>query len=462
MKRTFLGALAIFIAGCSQPAPENTASEAVIYDRSQSDISIIAWVDEQNKRGNKISFADPMDRFATDFVKLALQMGQIDGDYVDAYQGPMSWKATAEATKVDKVELAADIDQLHKRLKATQVSDDKSVRKANLLKLLRAMGVRLKVLSGKEVSFNKEVSEIYDVIPPVYDLAKYDTVLSQIDLLLPGEGAVADQVTDFWETIAIPKPKLKAVFDRAITECKLRTQRYFDLPETEKFKMEFVSDKPWSGYNYYQGNYESLIQINTDFPITIDRAVDLGCHEGYPGHHVWNIFIEQELVRKRGWIEYSVNPLFGPFGPLAEGSANFGVQLAFPKDEKIKFEREVLFPMADLDPKRADTLAKLNDLMLQLSHATNEVARRYLDGDITYDEAIPLLQKYYLESRERTEQRLRFVNKYRGYVINYNMGRDMAANYVNAAGDSREAQWAAFRDMLTIPLTPSDIQNPTK
>ena len=222
--------------------------------------------------------------------------------------------------------------------------------------------------------------------------------------------------------------------------------------------MEFVSEKPWSGYNYYQGNYESLIQINTDFPITIDRAVDLGCHEGYPGHHVWNLFIEKELVRNRGWIEYSVNPLFGPFGPLAEGTGNYGIELAFPGDEKITFEREVLFPMAGLNPDTAENLADLKALTGQLSHASNEVSRRYLDGDISQEDAVRLMQKYYLQSREKTEQRLRFVQKYRAYVINYNIGKDMAASYVKAAGDSRDAQWAAFRDMLTIPLTPGDIQ----
>ena len=222
--------------------------------------------------------------------------------------------------------------------------------------------------------------------------------------------------------------------------------------------MEFVNNKSWSGYNYYQGNYESLIQINTDFPITIDRAVDLGCHEGYPGHHVWNLFIERELVGKRGWIEYSVNPLFGPFGPLAEGSGNFGIQLAFPGDEKMAFETEVLFPMAGLDITEAAKFNRVLELESKLSHATNDIARRYLDGELSKEEAVPLIQKYYLQSYEKSEQRLRFMEKYRGYVINYNIGQDIVRDYVTSAGNTPDAQWTAFRDMLTIPLTPGDMQ----
>jgi len=396
-----------------------------------------------------------LDQAGEDFVKIALRMGEIDGDYVDAYSGPKEWREAIKGTNVNPETLAKEIADLRLRLKGLGTE---TIRARNLDKLLRAMAVRLDVVTGKEVSFDIEVSDIYDVKPPRYDMSEFDAVLAELDALLPGEGTTADRVNAFRNKFEIPKDKLKPVFDRAIAECRLRTQKYFDLPKTEKFRMEFVNNKSWSGYNYYQGNYESLIQINTDFPIIIDRAVDLGCHEGYPGHHVWNLFIERELVGKRGWIEYSVNPLFGPFGPLAEGSGNFGILLAFPGDEKAKFETEVLYPMAGLETVESEKFNKMLELESKLSHATNDIARRYLDGELTKDDAVPLIQKYYLQSYEKSEQRLRFMEKYRGYVINYNIGQDIVRDYIAEAGDDPDAQWAAFRDMLTIPLTPGDMQ----
>jgi hypothetical protein len=57
------------------------------------------------------------------------------------------------------------------------------------------------------------------------------------------------------------------------------------LPAEESFTLEYVTNQPWSGYNWYKGHYTSLIQINTDLPVAISRALDLACHEGYPGHH---------------------------------------------------------------------------------------------------------------------------------------------------------------------------------
>ena len=82
--------------------------------------------------------------------------------------------------------------------------------------------------------------------------------------------------------------------------------------EGESFTVEYVTGKPWGAYNWYQGDYRSQIQVNTDLLIYIDHAVDLACHEGYPGHHVYNALLEKHLGRDRGWVEYEVYLLFSP------------------------------------------------------------------------------------------------------------------------------------------------------
>ena len=180
----------------------------------------------------------------------------------------------------------------------------------------------------------------------------------------------------------IPSDRLDQVFETAIAECRRRTLVHVDLPADESFTVEYVTDKSWSGYNWYQGNFRSLIQVNTDLPIYIDRAVDLACHEGYPGHHIYNVLLEQHLVRERGWPEFSVYALFSPQSLIAEGTANYGIEVAFPSEEPLAFEREVLFPAAGLDASRATEYYQVQALVGHLDYAGNEAARRYLNGEI--------------------------------------------------------------------------------
>ena len=39
-------------------------------------------------------------------------------------------------------------------------------------------------------------------------------------------------------------------------------------------------------------------------------------------------------------------PLFSPQSLIAEGSANFGIDMAFPAAERVAYERDSLFPLA--------------------------------------------------------------------------------------------------------------------
>lgn len=403
--------------------------------------------------------AASLNAIGEEFVRLALGIGEHDPAFVDAYHGPAEWAEAAKADPRSLDNLKADAEGL---LISVRRANDAtpSTRGAMLEKLTRAAHARIRMLMGETLSFDEETRLLYDVVAPQYDLAEFDAALAEIDALLPGEGALADRVEAFRNSLAIPADRLQAVFDEAIAACRARTLAHYELPGNERFSLEFVTDKPWSGYNWYQGDYDSLIQVNTDFPIIIDRAVDLGCHEGYPGHHTWNVFLERDLLKGEGWIEYSVYPLFSPLSIVAEGSANYGVELAFPGAEKIAFERDVLFPLAGLDPAKAATLERLNDLRRKLSHARNHTAREYLDGRIDRDEAIRQLVAYGLQSEARAEQGLRFIDTYRGYVLNYNIGRDLAAGFVETRAEAGADRWDAFRTLLTTPLSASDLQRP--
>ena len=405
-----------------------------------------------------------MNVLAESYVKLVLAVGQHDAGYVDAYYGPEAWQAEAEAAQkpLDAIEEEANaLIMALEGMRASGRNDMWLLRHQYLLRQLQALTARITMLQGTPFRFDEESKALYDAVAPTYPEPHFQAVLDRLDTLLPGEGALVDRYARFKQDFVIPPEKLDTVFTAAIEEARRRTRAYIDLPPEESFVVEYVTDKPWSGYNWYQGNAHSVIQVNTDLPIYIDRAIDLASHEGYPGHHLYNALLEKHLVDERGWVEFSVYPLFSPQSLIAEGSANYGIEVAFPRAERLAFERAVLFPLAGLDPDRVEAYYTVADLAGQLSYAGNEAARRYLDGEIDAEAAAQWLATYALMPLERARQRVRFIDTYRSYVINYNLGQDLVKTYIEGRGGTAnqpEKRWREFSALLSSPRLPSGLE----
>jgi hypothetical protein len=400
---------------------------------------------------------------AADYVRLQLEIGEKEPGYIDAYYGPADWQAAAKLAPHSLPELAARAAVLSTRLTALRAAalDPIEVRRRDfLLAQLKAAATRLRMMQGEKLSFADEAEGLFGVRPVLKPLAAFDPTLIRIGALLPGPGPLWQRVDTFQNRFTIPPDRLEPVMRAAIAECRRRTAEHIALPPNERFTLEFVTGKSWSGYNWYKGDATSLIQVNTDLPIRISRAVDLGCHEGYPGHHVLNFLLEQELVKKRGWVEFSIYPLFSPQSLIAEGSANYGIDLAFPGDERLRFETATLYPLAGLPAADAGRYLALLDATRDLAGARFTIAADYLEGRIDKERAIALLQTYQLVSRQRAEQSLAFIDQYRSYVINYGLGQDMVRAYVEAAGPDPLRRWAAMEEVISGPTLPSDLRVP--
>jgi len=402
-----------------------------------------------------------MTDIAERYVTLVLRVGQHDADYVDAYYGDPARQPASAPMPLE--ELAAEAAALRAELAGVEpdTADELSGLRRNYLnRQLAAVASRIEMLAGARFTFDEEAERLYDAAPPHKTEAEFQAILDDLEPILPGAGPLVDRYAAFRSRFVIPTERLDSVFQAAIDGCRSRTAAHLDLPEGESFTIEYVTGKTWSGYNWYQGNFTSLIQVNTDLPVTIDRAIDLACHEGYPGHHVYNMLLEQHLVRDRGWVEFSVYPLFSPQSLIAEGTANFGIDVAFPGAERTAFERESLYPLAGLDPAMAERYGAVQDAVERLSYAGNEAARRYLDGGIDRAAAEAYLQRYAMMPADRAAQRVRFMDQYRSYVINYNLGQDLVRAWVEreAGGADPDKVWAAFGRLLSTPRTPSGLK----
>ncbi len=421
---------------------------------------------EQKNKSSK-NLEASMNKVAENYVKLVLKIGIYDSDYADSYYGPAEWKPeTKSSSKSDSAFIQNLYDEAGKLLDTLEsLSEEKAdeiqtLRYRYLYKQILAARTKVFMLAGGKLSFDEEAKALYDAEVLTHDSSYFQNIIDEIEKLLPGNGSLADRWQNYKKQFIIPNEKLDEVFQTAISECRKRTLQHIKLPAKEAFKVEYVKGQPWGAYNWYKGNSFSVIQVNTDLPIYIDRAVDLAAHEGYPGHHVLNVLLEK-LYRERNWVEFCIYPLFSPQSLIAEGTANYGVKVAFPGSSQIEFEKEVLFPIAGLNPQNADEYYKILELINHLDCALSEAAQNYLDGKWTREETICWLQRYRLAPKERAEQNLKFFEKYGSYVINYNLGSDIVENYIVKNGgtdDNEELRWKIFEKIISTPQTPSNLQ----
>lgn len=408
-----------------------------------------------------------MNSIAEDYVKLVLNIGQYDADFVDAYYGPEEWRSDLKTDlpfdSIAYKNLSSKTDELLNELESLgeyKADELETLRFRYLYKQLLACKTKIFMLNGVLLPFDEETKALYDASAPIHNDEFFQSAITELDKILPGKGDVAKRLNDFKMKFVIPTDKLEAVFNASIKECRTRTLNHIKLHEQESFKVEYVKDKPWGAYNWYKGNFYSVIQVNTDLPIFIDRAVDLAAHEGYPGHHVYNVLLESNLAKKRNWPEFKVYALFSPQSLIAEGTANYGIPMAFPGDERIKFEKEVLFPLAGLNPEEADLYYKVLDLQKNFSYSGNEAARNFLDGKWTREQAVEWLMKNALRTKDSADKYVSFIEKYRSYVINYNLGMDIVKDYIKRNGgteNNKGKRWELFEHLLSTPQTPSGL-----
>ena len=221
-----------------------------------------------------------MNRIAEAYVKLVLALGRHDPDYVDAYYGPEAWReeAAKEIQPLGEIRDAAVALAARIAVITEAQGEARRLRQRYLARMIESVGVRAEMLGGKRLSFDEESEALYGAVAPRYADDYFRATREELAKELPGQGSLLERYEAFNAAFTIPAERLDSVSSAAIDEARRRTQQHLELPAGESFRVEYVTGKSWGGYNWYQGNYSSLIQVNTDLPIYIDRAIDLAAH----------------------------------------------------------------------------------------------------------------------------------------------------------------------------------------
>jgi len=406
-----------------------------------------------------------IDSIAESYVKLILKVGLYNTDYVDYYYGPEEWRIPRTDESREKYPLS-DLDReaatLLGSLESIGTPEQMSQRERFLLKQLTAVRAFIKQLQGVKMTFDQESKALYDVVAPHVDYSHYDSLLAQLDSLLPGEGSIGERLKNYRDRFIVPSAHLVAVMELVTNRARQIAQQHLDLPENEILTMEYVTDKPWGGFCTFLGNAHSLVETNVDLPLYAYGAIDGVTHEEYPGHHTNYTMIEKCLVRDSGWIEYTVSPLFTPWAVVAEGIATYAIDMAFPYEQRLAYLRAFLLPIIGLDTAEVDNYLRVTVARNRLSHVDMSIARDYLDGTIDSLAAVGLMKKYSGVSDVEANQSIAFDDTYRSYRVTYSIGYDLVRKYVEAAANGSldpEARWKAYARLLELPFTPSDLES---
>ena len=241
----------------------------------------------------------------------------------------------------------------------------------------------------------------------------------------------------------LQEARRKAVFLRALAECRARTAAHWPLPAGEKLDVMWTTDVP-AAWHRYQGQDRSRLQINPDAVADPGQALDVACHEGYPGHHA------QFLAQHPTAPEDSVVILRSPEQVLREGAANYGVELAFPPAARLAFTRDVLFPLAGFNPRDAARFVQIHRLAGDLALSVLPILRDYRDGRLASGDAMAALM---LQGAIASPQALMQYTRDTGAtVIGYTAARDLVRACVRArSGPSGDKQWEALNAIVATP-----------
>jgi hypothetical protein len=388
------------------------------------------------------------------FVRLALAIDEQLPGYIDAYFSPEEWKV--QAKQIGKVPLLDLTDQT--QMLATDISRADSLsaqRREYLARHVIAMQMSLRLLQGEKVSLADEVEAIYGVRPGWKDESDFEEAHRLLDEVLPPGSSIKERMLEWERSLELPVEKVRDLLPLIINRLRTITGQKLNLPENETFTVEFVSNQPWTAYNWYLGNYRSRIDINTDLPIRVSFLPGLMAHEGYPGHHTDLAIKEKLLVQELKYHEFTVNLINAPSALMAEGIATTARKAILTDDELEEWFREELLPaagMAHVDPKRILAIGKAGRKM---NGVDGNAAFMLYDQHKSEEEISQYLQKYDFSTEQEAKQTIDFISNplYRSYIFTYYVGYDLLEELFKHVDRDRY-----FKRMIEEPVTPGLVR----
>ena len=389
-----------------------------------------------------------------EYLLLGLRFDRVEDGYVDSFTGdPELRRIVDNEPKADPADLARQAERLLAELPAGLEPDRADFIGAHL----RALSCAGRKFAGQDVGFVDEVHAYFDVRITKGDPEQYRQAHAKLDEALGGAGPLAERMIAYRAGEEVPPERLEECIHAFSSTLRDRVRADYPLPETETIRYEVVTDKPWSGFNYYLGDYTSTVAVNADLKQQMSGLPRLVAHESYPGHHTEHCRKEAGLVEGKGHAEQTLFLVNTPQCLMAEGLADLALYAAIgPKWGG--WAREIY---ADLglafDGDRAEAVS---EAAATLADVRQDAALMLHDEHRDVDEVVEFLKRWLLVNDERARQMLRFLSSplWRAYTSTYVEGYRLLRGWLDARPDGVSLS-ARFGRLLDEPLIPSALRS---
>jgi hypothetical protein len=389
-----------------------------------------------------------------EYLLLGLRFDRVEEGYVDSFVGdPALRQRVADEPAPDPAELARTARRLLAEVPAAGLDAQRADYLAAHLKALACAGRKF---AGEEVGFVEEVREYFDVDIVKGDPDGYRDAHQKLDEALGGSGPLAARLQAYRAGEEIPPERLEECIHAFSSALRDTVRATFPLPETETITYEVVTDKPWSGFNYYLGDYTSTVAVNADLKQQMSNLPRLVAHESYPGHHTEHCRKEAGLVAAQNQQEQTIFLVNTPQCLMAEGLADLALY-AVQGPSWGAWAAEIY---ADLGLRfDGERSAGISEAAAALADVRQDAALMLHDEHRDADEVAAYLSRWLLVNDERARQMLRFLSSplWRAYTSTYVEGYRLLRAWI----DDRPAQVSLterFTRLLDEPLIPSSLR----
>ncbi len=393
-------------------------------------------------------------RLLREYLMLGLRFDRLVPGFVDAYTGDPELRRTVGNEAAPRP--AALAEAARSLLAEVPRSGLAPQRQRFLAAHLAALRCSARVLAGEAVSFVEEVASYFDVGIAAGEVDGYALAHRELADLLPGTEPLAERLAAFRSSDEIPPERLESAVTALSSALRDRVRVRFELPPRERVDYEIVTNQPWSGFNYYLGDYRSRVAINADIRPRMAHLPHLVAHEAYPGHHTEHCRKEAGLVERLGHAEQTIFLVNTPQCLMAEGLADLGLH-AVVGIGWGPWSAEIL---ADLGLRMEGELAeRLERVMDALLTVRQDAALLLHERRADPDDVLAYLQRWLLVPEDRARQMMRFLAHplWRAYTSTYVEGDRLLRRWLDARPPG-EPVTERYRRLLDEPLVPATLR----